>query len=55
MSDLYTAYTGKKPTNTIDKLEGDETGELKKVLIAADLERRLHEARAFLKQHEASP
>ena len=52
LSDMYKAYTGKKPTNTIDKLEGNENGELKKALIAADLKRRLYEARAFLKQHE---
>ena len=52
MSDLYTAYTGKKPTNTIDKLEGNEIGELKNALKAADLQRRLHEARALLKEHE---
>jgi len=52
MSDLYTAYTGKKPTNTIDKLEGNERGELKNALKAADLQRRLHEARALLKEHE---
>jgi len=52
MSDLYTAYTGKKPTNTIDKLEGNEKGDLKKALKAADLQRRLHEARALLKEHE---
>lgn len=54
LSDMYKAYTGKKPTNTIDKLEGNEPSELKKALMAADLERRLHEAREFLKQHEAS-
>ena len=52
MSDLYTAYTGKKPVNTIDELEGHESGELKKALIAADLERRLHEARALLRKRE---
>jgi len=52
MSDLYTAYTGKKPTNTIDKLEGNERGELNNALKAADLQRRLHEARALLKEHE---
>jgi len=52
LSDLYTAYTGKEPTNTIDKLEGNEHGELKKALKAADLQRRLHEARALLKEHE---
>jgi len=52
LSDLYTAYTGKKPKNMIDKLEGGENGELKKALKAADLQRRLHEARALLKEHE---
>jgi sialate O-acetylesterase len=52
LSDMYQAYTGKKPTNTIDKLEGNESGDLKKALITADLERRLYEARALLKQHE---
>ena len=51
LSDMYKAYTGKTPTNTIDKLEGNESGELKRALIASDLERRLHEARALLKQH----
>ena len=54
LSDLYKAYTGKKLVNTIDKLEGSESGELKKALIAADVERRLHEARVLLKQHENS-
>ena len=52
MSDLYTAYTGKKPTNMIDILEGNEQGELKNALKAADLDRRLYEAREFLKQYE---
>ena len=52
LSALYTAYTGKKPKNTIDKLEGSERGELRKALQAADLQRRLHEARALLKEHE---
>jgi len=54
LSDLYTAYTGKKPANTIDKLEGNEKGDLKKALKAADLQRRLHEARALLKEHEGA-
>jgi len=54
LSDLYTAYTGKKPTSAIDKLEGNEKGELSKALKAADLQRRLHEARALLKEHEDS-
>ncbi|MDP6635434.1 MAG: sialate O-acetylesterase, partial [Phycisphaerae bacterium] len=54
LSDLYTAYTGKKPTNTIDKLEGNEKGELSKALKAADLQRRLHEARTLLKEHEGA-
>jgi sialate O-acetylesterase len=54
LSDLYTAYTGKKPTNTIDKLEGNERGDLQNALKAADLQRRLHEARAFLKEHEGA-
>jgi sialate O-acetylesterase len=54
MSDLYTAYAGKKPTNTIDKLEGNESGELKNALKAADLKRRLHEAKTLLKEHENS-
>ena len=52
LSDMYKAYTGKQPTNTIDKLEGNESSELKKALIAADLKRRLHEARALLMQLE---
>jgi sialate O-acetylesterase len=52
LTDMYKAYTGKNPTNEIDKLEGNETGELKKALMAADLERRLHEARALLKELE---
>jgi len=54
VSDMYKAYTGKDPTRTIDKLEGNEMSELKKALMAADLERRLHEAREFLKQHEGT-
>jgi len=33
-------------------LQGDEMGELKKSLQAADLKRRLYEAKAFLKEHE---
>ena len=53
LTDLYTAYTGKQPANSIDKLEGNERGALEKALKAADLERRLHEARAFLEHHEA--
>lgn len=52
LSDMYEAYTGKKPTNSIDKLEGHESAELKKALMAADLERRLHEARTLLEAHE---
>jgi sialate O-acetylesterase len=54
LSDLYTAYTGKKATSTIDKLEGNERGDLQKALKAADLQRRLHEARALLKEHEGT-
>ena len=54
LSDLYTAFTGKETANEIDKLEGHESGELKKALQAADLKRRLHEARKFLQQHEKS-
>ena len=54
LTDMYKAYTGKTPTNTIDKLEGNEMGELKKALMAADLERRLHEAREFLKKHKST-
>jgi len=52
LTDMYKAYTGKDPINKIDKLEGNESAELKKALIAADLQRRLHEARALLKEHE---
>jgi len=54
LSDLYTAYTGKKPTSATDNLEGNEKGDLKKALKAADLQRRLHEARALLKEHEGA-
>jgi sialate O-acetylesterase len=54
LSDLYTAYTGKEPNNEIDKLEGHDTGELKKSLQAADLKRRLYEAKAFLEEHAGS-
>ena len=52
LTDMYTAYTGKKPANSSNKLEGSERGELSQALQAADLERRLYEARAFLKQHD---
>jgi len=37
-SDLYTAYTKKKPSNPTDKLEGREASELKDALKAADAE-----------------
>ena len=51
---MYKNYTGKTPTNHIDKLERNETGELKAALKSADLERRLHEARELLKKYEKS-
>ena len=54
LSDMYKAYTGKKPINAIDKLERSEIGELKQALKAADLHRRLYEARALLKEYEDS-
>jgi sialate O-acetylesterase len=54
LSDLYRAYVGKEPNNEIDKLEGHDTGELKKSLQAADLKRRLYEAKAFLEEHAGS-
>jgi sialate O-acetylesterase len=54
LSDLYTAFTGKETAKEIDKLEGHESGELKKALRAADLKRRLHEARALLEQYDES-
>lgn len=54
LPDMYQAYTGKAPINGTGKLEREEIAELRRALIAADLERRLHEAKEFLEQH-ASP
>jgi sialate O-acetylesterase len=54
LSDTYKAYTGKDPVNEVDMLERSEIGELKQALMAADLERRIDEAKEFLKQHGSS-
>ena len=54
LTDMFKHYTGKTPTNEFDKLERNESGELKAALKAADLERRLHEARELLKKYEKS-
>jgi sialate O-acetylesterase len=53
LPNMYTAYTGKKPMNPAIKLERSETGELRRALMAADLERRIHEAKAFLEQNDS--
>ncbi|MFT5905766.1 MAG: sialate O-acetylesterase [Cryomorphaceae bacterium] len=55
LPDMYKSYTGKESVSTTGKLERREVGELKKALIATDLERRVHEAKVFLKQHASSP
>jgi hypothetical protein len=52
---MYKSYTGKESVSTTGKLERSEVGELKRALIAADLERRVHEAKEFLKKHTTSP
>jgi sialate O-acetylesterase len=49
--DMYRAYVGERAASTTSMLERSELGELKEALQAADLERRLHEARAFLNEH----
>jgi sialate O-acetylesterase len=54
LADMYKSYTGKEPVNGAGPLERSEVADLRKALIAADLERRLHEAKEFLKQHEGS-
>ncbi len=54
LSDMYKAHTGKNPVNNTGLLERNEVAALEKALMAADIERRLHEAREFLKQHEGS-
>ena len=52
LADLYKSFVGKEPMSQTDKLQGDEMGELKKSLQAADLKRRLYEAKVFLEEHE---
>ena len=52
LADLYKSFVGKEPKSQTDKLQGDEMGELKKSLQAADLKRRLYEAKVFLEEHE---
>jgi sialate O-acetylesterase len=52
LSDMYKTYTGKEAINGTGPFERSESAELMKALKAADLERRLHEAKEFLKQNE---
>lgn len=52
LSHTYKHYTGRDPINKNDQLEREEMSELREALMAADLQRRLHEARAFLIEHE---
>ena len=51
LADMYNAYVGERAASTTPMLERSELRELRKALQAADLERRLHEARAFLNEH----
>lgn len=54
LPEMYQSYTGKQSVNAAGKLERSEVAALKKALIAADMERRIHEAKEFLKQHDGS-
>ena len=48
--DLYEAYMGQKPKAAV--IDRGEKGQLSRALEAADLERRLFEARALLEEHK---
>jgi hypothetical protein len=48
--DLYEAYMGQKPKAAL--IDRGERGKLSRAMEAADLERRLFEARALLEEHE---
>lgn len=50
IEDLYEAYTGKKPKAAV--LDRGERGQLGRAMKAADLERRLFEAEALIKEHK---
>ena len=48
--ELYESYMGQKPKAAV--IDRGEKGQLSRALEAADLERRLFEARALLEEHE---
>ncbi|HEX5790668.1 MAG TPA: hypothetical protein VFY13_05920, partial [Luteolibacter sp.] len=47
MADMYQAYTGKKASGAVE-INGQELGELRKALQAADLARRIADAKALI-------
>lgn len=53
VADMYEIYTGKKSA-TPNILDGVEHRDLHNALKAEDVKRRLHEAEAFIKKHQAT-